>query len=592
MMFMFLSKSRSMSYLRPLLVLPCVVLLLLGMAPAYASDPVIVPEAASGFRDSPTVYAKSAMAVTANPYASEAAVKILRQGGSAIDAGIAAQLVLGLVEPQSSGIGGGAFMLHWDAKHKQLSSWDGRETAPQAVDENYFMHADGREMGFFEAVIGGHSVGVPGVVAMLEAAHRELGKLPWANLFTPAIELAEAGFIISPRLHTLLKEMPKVAVNPAISAYFFDEQLQPKAVGSRLANPAYAQTLRLLAKEGSHAFYRGAIAHDIVAAVAKDPNRAGRLSLADLKQYHAVRRQAVCAPFRVYQVCGAPPPSSGGTTVLAILGMLDAYEARSGALKGVGFMHGFIEASRLAFADRNRYVADPDFVAVPSAGLVDSHYLKQRADLIQNTRLAVVEAGVPPHAPKVSDSRSPELPSTSHFSIVDADGNVMSMTTSIETAFGSRVFVGGFLLNNQLTDFSFSPKDADGSKIANRIQPGKRPRSSMSPMIVFKNNRPVLAIGSPGGARIIDYVAGSLYHVLAEGDTISAAIARGHIVAMGDTLELESGRFKTGDKKQLNKLGHQFRERDQTSGLHGIVIKKSGLEGAADPRREGQALGF
>jgi len=592
MMFMSLSKSRSMLYLRPLLVLQCVALLLLGVTPAYASDPVIVPEAASGFRDSPTVNAKSAMAVTANPYASEAAVKILRQGGSAIDAGIAAQLVLGLVEPQSSGIGGGAFMLHWDAKHNQLSSWDGRETAPQAVDDRYFLNADGSEMDFFEAVIGGHSVGVPGVVAMLEAAHREFGKLPWANLFTPAIELAEAGFIISPRLHTLLKEMPKVAVNPAISAYFFDEQLQPKAVGSRLANPAYTQTLRLLAKEGSHAFYRGAIAHDIVAAVAKDPNRAGRLSLADLKQYHAVRRPAVCAPFRVYQVCGAPPPSSGGTTVLAILGMLDAFEARSGALKGAGFMHGFIEASRLAFADRNRYVADPDFVAVPSAGLVDSHYLKQRADLIQNTRLAVVEAGVPPDAPKRSDSRSPELPSTSHFSIVDADGNVMSMTTSIETAFGSRVFVGGFLLNNQLTDFSFSPKDADGSKIANRIQPGKRPRSSMSPMIVFKNNRPVLAIGSPGGARIIDYVAGSLYHVLAEGDTISAAIARGHIVAMGDTLELESGRFKTGDKKQLNKLGHQFRERDQTSGLHGIVIKKSGLEGAADPRREGQALGF
>ncbi|MDF1693270.1 MAG: gamma-glutamyltransferase [Zhongshania sp.] len=589
---MSLSKSRSMLYLRPLLVLQCVALLLLGVTPAYASDPVIVPEAASGFRDSPTVYAKSAMAVTANPYASEAAVKILRQGGSAIDAGIAAQLVLGLVEPQSSGIGGGAFMLHWDAKHNQLSSWDGRETAPQAIDDRYFLNADGSEMGFFEAVIGGHSVGVPGVVAMLEAAHREFGKLPWTNLFTPAIELAEAGFIISPRLHTLLKEMPKVAVNPAISAYFFDEQLQPKAIGSRLANPAYAQTLRLLAKEGSHAFYRGAIAHDIVAAVAKDPNRAGRLSLADLKQYHAVRRPAVCAPFRVYQVCGAPPPSSGGTTVLAILGMLDAFEARSGALKGAGFMHGFIEASRLAFADRNRYVADPDFVAVPSAGLFDSHYLKQRADLIQNTRLAVVEAGVPPDAPKRSDSRSPELPSTSHFSIVDADGNVMSMTTSIETAFGSRVFVGGFLLNNQLTDFSFSPKDADGSKIANRIQPGKRPRSSMSPMIVFKNNRPVLAIGSPGGARIIDYVAGSLYHVLAEGDTISAAIARGHIVAMGDTLELESGRFKTGDKKQLNKLGHQFRERDQTSGLHGIVIKKSGLEGAADPRREGQALGF
>ena len=571
----------------------CFSLLLLVSVASYASDPTIVPEAASGFSENPAVYANSAMAVTANPYATLAAQKILAQGGSAIDAGIAAQLVLGLVEPQSSGIGGGAFMLYWDAEQRQLSSWDGRETAPQAVDENHFLHTDGSAMGFFEAVIGGHSVGVPGVVAMLEAAHRQFGKLPWPALFAPAIELADAGFIISPRLHTLLKEMPKVAVNPAISDYFFAADGQPKALGSRLSNPAYAATLRKLAKDGSKAFYQGEIAEDIAAAVANDPNRAGSLSVSDLKNYHAIQRPAVCAPYKQYQVCGAPPPSSGGTTVLAILGMIETIEQKRGAFGPVDFMHTFIEASRLAFADRNRYVADPDFVAVPTKGLLDRRYLKARAATIKaDQRLARVEAGIPPGAPALIDSASPELPSTSHFSIVDAQGNVLSMTTSIETAFGSRVFVDGFLLNNQLSDFSFTPTDQDGSKIANRIQPGKRPRSSMSPIIVFKNGEPVLAIGSPGGARIIDYVAGSLYRVLGKGDTISDAIASGHIIAMGDIVELETGRFDKQVIGQLTKRGHPIKESEQTSGLHGIVIKKSGLEGAADPRREGQALGL
>lgn len=560
---------------------------------AYASDPTIVPEAASGFSENPVVYAKSAMAVTANPYATQAAQKILAQGGSAIDAGIAAQLVLGLVEPQSSGIGGGAFMLYWDASRKQLSSWDGRETAPQAVDENHFLHVDGSAMGFFEAVVGGHSVGVPGVIAILEAAHRQFGQLPWPSLFTPAIELADAGFHISPRLHTLLKAMPKVAVNPEISRYFFNTDGQPKSIGSLLRNPAYATALRTLAKDGSKAFYHGEIARNIATAVANDPNRAGTLSISDLASYHAIQRPAVCAPYRQYQVCGAPPPSSGGTTVLAILGTIEAIEQRRGPLRGVDFIHTFIEASRLAFADRNRYIADPDFVTVPTKELVDKRYLKSRAANINvGQRLAKVEAGTPRGAPAVTDSSSPELPSTSHFSIVDAKGNVLSMTTSIETAFGSRVFVDGFLLNNQLSDFSFNPVEKDGSKIANRIEAGKRPRSSMSPIIVFKDGSPVLAIGSPGGARIIDYVAGSLHRILASEESISDAIASGHVIAMGDTVELESGRFSEDVIQQLRKRGHPIKEGDQTSGLHGIVIKKSGLEGAADPRREGQALGF
>jgi gamma-glutamyltranspeptidase/glutathione hydrolase len=571
----------------------CISFLLLASTFGFASDPAIVPEAASGFKQNPAVYAKSAMAVTANPYASHAAQKILAQGGSAIDAGIAAQLVLGLVEPQSSGIGGGAFMLYWNASDKQLSSWDGRETAPKAVDENHFVPADGSSLSFFEAVVGGHSVGVPGVIAMLDSAHRQYGQLPWASLFTPAIELAESGFIISPRLYTLLNKMPKVAVNPAISRYFFNGNGQPKAIGEVLRNPAYAATLRSLAKNGGNAFYQGKIAKDIVAAVANDPNKKGSLSLSDLARYHAIQRPAVCAPFREYKVCGAPPPSSGGTTVLAILGIVETIEQQRGALRGVDFIHTFIEASRLAFADRNRYVADPDFVTVPTTGLVDRPYLRSRAANIKtDQRMAKVEAGTPPGAPDLIDSKSPELPSTSHFSIVDAKGNVLSMTTSIETAFGSRVFVNGFLLNNQLSDFSFNPANQDGSKIANRIQPGKRPRSSMSPIIVFKDGSPVLAIGSPGGARIIDYVAGSLYRLLAEDQAIDTAIASGHIIAMGDSVELETNRFSRDDIQKLQKRGHPIKESAQTSGLHGILIKSSGLEGAADPRREGQALGL
>jgi gamma-glutamyltranspeptidase/glutathione hydrolase len=560
---------------------------------SYASDPTIVPEAASGFKDSTIAHAKSAMAVTANPYATDAAAKILHAGGSAIDAGIAAQLVLGLVEPQSSGIGGGAFMLYWDAKKHKLSSWDGRETAPMAVNEKHFLTPDGTSMGFFDAVIGGYSVGVPGVIAMLEDAHKEFGKLPWAELFAPAIALANDGFLISPRLHTLLAEMPKVAVNPAISRYFFTNELKPKAVGTLLKNPAYAATLKKIATKGSDAFYRGDIAKNIVRAVKSDPNRTGLLSAADLAHYQAKQRPAVCATFRVYKVCGAPPPSSGGTTVIAILKIIEAAEKNNPTKTDADFIHTFIEASRLAFADRNSFVADPDFVDVPTTGLVDSNYLKDRARLIDpKKRTLNVSAGKPPAAPMHVSSQSPELPSTSHFSIVDANGNVLSMTTSIETAFGSRIFVDGFLLNNQLSDFSFTPTDNDGSNIANRIQPGKRPRSSMSPMIIFKNGTPLLAIGSPGGARIIDYVAGSLYRILADSEDIATAISAGHIIAMGDTTELESSRFSNEVKDQLIQRGHQFTERDQTSGLHGILIKDTGLEGAADPRREGQALGF
>lgn len=557
--------------------------------PIQASDPLIVPEAASGVGESRSVQSGHAMAVTANPYASRAAKEILQRGGSAVDAAITAQLVLGLVEPQSSGIGGGAFMLHWDASAGALSSWNGRETAPVAADEDHFLASSGQPMAFFDAVIGGYSVGVPGVIAMLEAAHKAHGKLPWAALFQPAINLAEQGFAVSPRLHSLLTNTPKLAVNAAMRDYFFIDG-QPKPVGSLLKNPAYAATLRQVASGGAAVFYHGDLASQIVTAVTKDPNRAGKLQLSDLANYRAQQQQPICARFKDYEVCGAPPPSSGGTTVLAILGIL---QNLLGEAPDEVPLHGFIEASRLAFADRNRYVADPDFADVPTRGLVDPTYLKQRAALAsRQQRIADVPAGQPPGAPERQDARSPELPSTSHFSIVDRDGNVVSMTTSIETAFGSRIMVGGFLLNNQLTDFSFAPKDEQGQKIANRLESGKRPRSSMAPTIVLKNGKPILAIGSPGGARIIDYVALSLYRILAMNMPIEEAIAAGHIVAMGPYLELESGRFSDAQIQALRNLGHSPKEGEQTSGLHVIRLLPDGLEGAADPRREGQVDGF
>ncbi len=569
--------------------------LCIGSLLAHASNPIIVPEVASGFSAIKSANYSKAMAVTANPHASRAAVKILRQGGSAVDAAIAAQLVLGLVEPQSSGIGGGAFMLHWQARSGELVVWDGRETAPASVSEAYYINTDGQPMDFFSAVIGGHSVGVPGVLAMLEASHKEHGKLPWANLFKPAIILAEQGFAISERLHILLSRMPRVAVNPQIREYFFHRSetgWQPKTEGSVLQNLAYAQTLRRLAALGVTDFYQGELAKQIVQAVNNDPNRPGRLSLPDMKAYQPKKREALCGQFRIYRICGVPPPSSGGTTVLAILGLLEAYESRYG--EHTDWHHGFIEASKLAFADRNAYVGDPSFVSVPTQGMIDRDYLHQRAMLIRNNSvLSNVNAGLPPGAEPRLSSNSPEFPSTTHLSIVDAEGNVVSMTSSIETAFGSRIMIGGFLLNNQLTDFSFMPRTADGIPVANRVQSGKRPRSSMSPTIVFKDGRALLVIGSPGGTRIINYVAGSLYRILAKQLPVAEAIADGHITAMGYGVELESGRVDESTLIRLRERGHNIVLRDQTSGLHVIRIdEKAGLEGGADPRREGEISGF
>ncbi len=561
-------------------------------ATAYASDPNIVPEAASGTTDIKHAIGVKHMAVTANPYTTDAAQKILDWGGSAVDAAITAQLVLGLVEPQSSGIGGGAFILHWDADNKKLTSWDGRETAPSALKPQHFLQ-DGKAMGFFDAVIGGHSVGTPGVIAVLESLHKRHGKLPWVTLFKPAIGLANEGFLISPRLYTLLEKMPKVAVNPDITEYFFqNDGKTPKPVGTLLKNPAYAKTLERIARKGSEGFYRGPVADAIEDAVQNDPNRPGLLSEEDLKNDRAKERDPVCGNFRQYRICGMGPPSSGGTTVAAILGTLQHVASYKDSRADQA--HRFAEASRLAFADRNHYIGDPDFVAVPTAGLIDDDYLKRRSRLIKTQqRMARVSHGVPPGSGAISfvTSSSPELPSTTHVSIVDDYGNIVSMTSSIETAFGSRIMAGGFLLNNQLTDFSFVPSDASGP-VANAPAGGKRPRSSMAPTIVFDGDKPRLVIGSPGGSRIIDYVARSIWDVLENSEPVAKAIAAPHVVAMGDDLELEAGHATPALIKQLEALGHPVKVRDQTSGLHAIWIDDRFIEGGADPRREGSIKGM
>jgi gamma-glutamyltranspeptidase/glutathione hydrolase len=574
----------------------------------FAADDTVVPEAASGIGASATVAAHHFMAVTANPLATQAAVDMLRRGGSAADAAIAAQLVLGLVEPQASGLGGGAFMLYWSQGERRLRFYDGRETAPAAVDDKLFLQDNGQGLAFLDAAVGGRSVGTPGAVRLMALTHRQHGKLPWAELFKPALRLAENGFAISPRLHTLLQETPRLAVTPALREYFFQADGQPKPVGLLLKNPAYATTLRQLAKEGEKAFYTGSIARSIVQAVQQNPLQPGKLALADLEAYEARERAPLCAGFRQYRVCGPAPPSSGGSTVLAILGILEHLDGEPLAPASTRFYHLFAEASRLAAADRDTYVADPDFVPVPASGLVAPAYLARRAALIDpRAALPPVQPGQPEWpagqaARSYLRSSSPELVSTSHLSIVDAAGNAVSMTTSIEAAFGSRLLVDGFLLNNQLTDFSFVPTAADGKRVANRVEPGKRPRSSMAPIIVFRDDRPVLLLGSPGGARIIDYVAKTLFYMLDANMPMDRAIASPHIIDMNRGLELEQGRVDAEVATALGAMGHAVREAAQTSGLNGIRIewstgadKKEGvswtLYGSSDPRREGTAAG-
>ncbi len=532
------------------------------------------------------------MVAAANPLAVEAGARVLRAGGSAADAMVAVQVVLGLVEPQSSGLGGGAFLVWYDAATGELTTLDGRETAPLEATPRLFHDENGEPLKFFDAVVGGLSVGTPGTPALLEEAHRRWGRSPWPGLFTDGIRLAEDGFLVSPRLATLVEnDAERLSRFPATAEYFLPGG-EPLQQGQRLVNPDYAETLRTLAADGAVGFYGGDIAAGIVNTVRTAPGNPGVLSGIDLTLYQVIEREPVCAAYRSFDVCGMGPPSSGALTVGQILGKLDNFDLSAMGPDSMEAWRLIGDASRLAFADRGRYMADSDYVPMPTNGLVDPDYLSERAALL-NTESALTEVapGNPEfdHALNWADDASLELPSTSHISIVDGYGNVLSMTTTIENGFGSRLMINGFLLNNELTDFSFKTH-SDGVPIANRLEPGKRPRSSMSPTIVMLDGAPVLAIGSPGGSRIIGYVAKSIIAWADWGMDVQQAVSLPHLVNRFGTYDVELGTTAEGYVDALTELGFEVNPRDLTSGLHAIEIR-DGLSGGADPRREGIALG-
>ena len=542
------------------------------------------------------------MVAAAQPLAVEAGYRVLRAGGSAIDAAIAVQMVLTLVEPQSSGIGGGAFLLYYDGK--RVKAFDGRETAPAAATEKLFQTLEGKAMPFYEGVVGGRSVGAPGVLRMLEMVHRQYGRLPWASLFAPAIKLAAEGFPVSARLNGLLKTEQYLKKDPVAAAYFYDQEGNPRPVGYILKNPELAKVLREIALGGADAFYKGHIAYDIEAKVRNHPTNPGLLTAVDIAGYQAKVREPVCTDYKIWTVCGMPPPSSGGIAIAQMLGILEmknigAFVPKNGELSAEA-VHLFSEAGRLAYADRGRYVADTDFVPLPSNSikpLLDKKYLAERASLIGEKSMGQAKFGVPSGSSMAQGlDTSPELPCTSHFSIVDADGHAVSMTASIEDQFGSRQMVDGFLLNNQLTDFSFDSADANGP-IANRLQPGKRPRSSMAPTMVFDKatKRLVLSIGSPGGSDIINYVAKALVGTLNWELNVQQAIGLPNFGSRNGPTELEQGRVSDALVEQLKAKGHNVRLMEKTSGLHGIMRTRiQGEEvwfGGADPRREGIVKG-
>ncbi|WP_265519523.1 gamma-glutamyltransferase [Nitratireductor luteus] len=574
---------------------------LVWAAPAMTQQAAdaVAPEIASGVEAREVVKAERQMVAAANPLAAEAGLEMLRAGGSAADALVAVQTVLGLVEPQSSGIGGGAFLVWYDAESGEVTTFDGRETAPMAATPELFLDEKGEPLAFFDAVIGGRSVGTPGVVRLMEKVHKAHGKLDWAQTLQPAIDLAKQGFEVSPRLNALLAEdRGKLNEEAAARAYFYDAEGEPLPVGTLLKNPDYAKTLTTLADEGAEAFYEGAIAEAIVEAVKAHEENPGLLETSDLAAYEAKERPAVCQPYRGYEVCGMGPPSSGALTVGQILGQVSHFDlgASGGALGPDDPQSWRIigDATRLAFADRGLYMADSDFVDMPK-GLLNEAYLAERAALIRrDTALGEDEAkpGTPPW--DEAELRLPgielEQPSTSHFVIVDADGNVASMTTSIENAFGSRQMAAGFLLNNQLTDFSFRPT-SDGQAVANRVEPGKRPRSSMSPTIILKDGKPAYALGSPGGSNIIPYVAKTVIALIDWEMDIQEAISLPNLTNRFGRYDLEAGTGAETLAEDLSALGFNVNITDLTSGIHGVAFTPEGLEGGADPRREGVAVG-
>jgi gamma-glutamyltranspeptidase/glutathione hydrolase len=551
------------------------------------------PEAGSGPIPKQAASAKYFMLAAANPLAVEAGYGVLQRGGTAIGAAVAVQMVLNLVEPQSSGIGGGAFILHYSAAGAELTAYDGRETAPAAARADRFIGADGRPFAFLDAVVGGKAVGAPGVLRALELAHARHGKLPWAELFQPAIRLASEGFPLSPRLHSLLGSVRLPARDQAMRRMYYRDDDTPKPVGTLLKNPALADTLRKIAVQGAHAFYDGEIARDIARTVRNAPNP-GDLSEGDLAHYRAKQREPVCGPYRQWKICGMPPPSSGGVAVLQVLGMLQRLAPDSLPADPIRAAHLIAEAERLAYADRERYLADSDFVSIPLAGLLAPEYLGTRAALVRPDRsLGLALPGTPPGAPlaQLADDASPELPCTSHLSIVDAEGNAVAMTSTIEFPFGSQQMVRGFLLNNELTDFSFVAQH-EGKPVANRIEPGKRPRSAMAPTMVFdRDGALVLVLGSSGGSAIINHVIKTLVAALDRNVDIQQAIGLPNFGSRNGPTELEQGTTAASWAEPLTALGHEVRLIEMTSGVNAIQRTRAGWSGGADPRREGMAKG-
>ena len=537
------------------------------------------------------------MVVAANPHAAQAGVEALRAGGSAVDAAIAVQTVLSLVEPQSSGVGGGAFLVFYEAATGKVSAYNGRETAPAAIDETLFLGEDGLPRRRFENIISGRSTGAPGVMAMLGMAHDDHGKLAWADNFGAGIKLAEDGFEVSPRMAGLVEMAGGFAlkVQPAAREYFFHEDGSPLVAGDIRDNKLYAETLRALAKN-PRAMNEGPVAEAIVAAVHEEP-RPGILSLEDLAAYQPQKTEALCSPYRDYVLCGAMPPSSGGVAVQSIMGQLENFDMKTffDVEKGAPTLEGwhvFAEASEMAYADRDLFVADPDFVEVPTRAMLDADYLKSRAaNISMNSSLQDVQAGDPVGFKPGKDA-TPDVPGTSHFSIVDKWGNVVSMTTTVESLFGSERMAGGFMLNNQLTDFSAAPRDADGNLIANRPGPRKRPRSSMAPHIVFNNDGSfAFATGSPGGSSIIAYTAKTMIAMIDWGMSPQEAVELANFISRNGSVRLEEAGLEPAIITGLEAKGHKvIRSKGEISGLHIIRRNADGsYEGGADPRREGVA---
>lgn len=540
------------------------------------------------------------MVVTANPHATEAGLEVLRAGGSAVDAAIAIEATLSLVEPQSSGLAGGAFMLHYDAKTKSLTAYDGRETAPSGATPTMFLTDEGERMGYFDAKNSGLSTGVPGIVAMLKMAHDDYGKLAWDRLFTHASKLATDGFKISPRLNYMTtrfrKFMPDTEDEGPTDAfeYLYDDNGDPYPVGHVLKNPAYAETLEVIASN-PRAFYEGELAKQIAEMVQRQP-RAGTLTAEDIAAYKPIKREAICQPYRDLKICGVPPISSW-VAVAQIFGLLEYGPAFSNTgADDPGNWAVFTTAQRLAYADRDQFVGDPDFVQVPVAGMLHPEYLQDRAKQLHeaNARAKVLPgdpwAWEATRAAAVGTDATIDSPGTTHFVVVDGAGNVVSMTATVESIFGSTRMVGGMFLNNQLTDFSFHPVDKQGRPIANAVAPKKRPRSSMSPTIVLDaNDEFKLATGSPGGNNIIGYVAKSLVAILEWNLSPADAVALPNVIARGDVVRAEKDAASNELVDGLKAFGFTVdNSRGENSGLSVVLRKEDGsLEGAADPRREG-----